>query len=111
MVTQMGPYVKVTGLGGSDLVKSRIIDKFEAWGPNANPVRREAGVGIPRRRPAARGHGVCRDRQHNGVDGALMSGRGAVRTAGTVVGGLRARSWADCGHGRGRTPAALRVRG
>lgn len=37
MVTQMGPYVKVTGLGRSDLVKSRIIDKFEAWGPNANP--------------------------------------------------------------------------
>src|SRR5690606_24648890 len=38
-------------------------------------------------------------------------GPGAVRTAGTVVGGLRARSWADCGHGRGRTSAAFRVRG
>src|SRR5690606_22747974 len=80
-------------------------------GAQRQPVRREAGVGIPRRRPAARGHGVCRDRQHNGVDGALMSGPGAVRTAGTVVGGLRARSWADCGHGRGRTSAAFRVRG
>lgn len=66
-------------------------------GAQRQPVRREAGVGIPRRRPAARGHGVCRDRQHNGVDGALMSGPGAVRTAGTVVGGLRARSWAHTG--------------